>query len=79
MVCLSFYPLGKVVCDYEHVYALARCCRKLSHNIYPPLHEGPWKKDGSELFGWKVRDRSEALATVIVLDMDVESERIVGH
>jgi len=50
MVCLSLYPLG-VVCDCEHVHALAGCCRKLSHNVHSPLHEGPWREDGSELFG----------------------------
>ena len=69
MVGLSLYPLGEVVCDCEHVYALVGCCRKLSYNVHSPLHEGPWREDGSELFGWKVRDRGEALATVAALDM----------
>ena len=69
MVCLSFYPLGEVVCDCEHVYTLAGYCRKLSHNVHFPLHEGPWRKDGSKLFGWKVRDQGEALATVAAFDM----------
>ena len=69
MVGLSLHSLGEVVYDCEHVHALAGCCRKLSYNVYPPLHEGPWREDGSELFGWKVRDRGEALATVAALDM----------
>ena len=54
VVCLSLHPLSKVVCDYEHVYSLAGCCRKLSHNVHSPLHEGPWREDGSKLLGWKV-------------------------
>ena len=56
MVGLSFHPLGEVVCDCDHVHMLAGCYRKLSHNVHSPLHEGPWREDGSELFGWKVRD-----------------------
>ena len=43
MVCLSLHPLGEVVCDCDHVYALAGCCRKLPHNIHPPLYEGTWR------------------------------------
>jgi len=69
MVCLSLYPLGEVVCDYEYVHTLARCCRKLSHNVHSPLHEGPWREDKSELFGWKVRDQGEALANVTAFVM----------
>ena len=69
MICLSFHPLGEVVCDCEHVHALAGCCRKLSHDDHSPLHEGTWREDGSELLGWKVRDQGEALATVAAFDM----------
>ena len=69
MICLSFHPLGEVVCDCEHVHALAGCCRKLSHNVHSPLHEGPWREDGSELLGWKVGNRGEALATVAAFNM----------
>ena len=42
MVGLSFHLLGEVVCDCELVYKLAGCYRKLSHNVHPPVHEGPW-------------------------------------
>ena len=55
MVCLSFYPLDEVVCDYEHVHALAGCYRKLSHNVHSPFHEGPWREDGSKSF-WRECD-----------------------
>ena len=51
---LSFYPLSEVVGDCEHVHELAGCYRKLSHYVHPPLHEGPWREDGSELLGWQV-------------------------
>ena len=33
MVGLSLHPLGEVVCDCEHVHALAGCCRKLSYDV----------------------------------------------
>ena len=65
----DFSIVGEVVCDHEHVHALAGCCRKLSHDVHSPLHEGPWREDGSELLGWKVGNRSEVLATVAAFDM----------
>ena len=69
MVGLSLHPLGKVVCDCEYVHALAGYCRKLPYNVHSLLHEGPWREDGFELFGWKVGDRGDALATVAAFDM----------
>ena len=51
MVCLSFYPFNEVFYDCEHVYTLVGCCRKLSYDVHSPLHEGPWREDGSELLG----------------------------
>ena len=79
MVCLSFHLFGEVVCDCEHVYTLAGCCRKLSHIVHSLLHEGPWREDGPELFRWKVRTEAKHWQLSQHLTWLVESERMVGQ
>ena len=59
----------RVLTTSRGVHSLAGCCRKLSHDVHSPFHEGPWREDGSELLRWKVRDQSKALATVTAFDM----------
>ena len=55
-LCQGFdlHPLGEVVDRDNYELTLARCWRERAEYVDPPLDEGPWGDNGSQLVGGSV-------------------------
>lgn len=57
-------PLCEIIYNHHQKFPLSRCQGKRPHNVYAPLSEGPWARNGYEMFCWLSKDTTESLTAI---------------